>query len=78
MSFRPFFLESIIPDANRLKFWVDNRELIERPIYVRMMINAMQASIKEQNFNQLNQWLAFSKWILTHPDRKHVWNHRGK
>ena len=39
--FQTFFRASIIPNTNRLRFWMDNRELIERPIYVRMMINGM-------------------------------------
>ena len=75
-TFQTFFRESIIPDANRLKFWIDNRELIERPIYVRMMINAMQAHVKGRNFDQIDQWLTFSEWVLTHPDREHGGDHR--
>ena len=67
-AFQTFFRESIIPDANRLRFWIDNRKLIERPIYVRMMINAMQAHVKGRDFDQLDQWLTFGEWILTHPN----------
>ncbi len=69
-TFQTIFRESIIPDPNRLKFWMENRERIERPIYVRMMIYAMQALIKEQNFDQLNEWLTFCEWVLSHPDRE--------
>ena len=76
-TFQTFFRESIIPDANRLRFLIDNRELIERPIYVRMMINAMQAHVKSRNFDKLNEWLVFSEWVLTHPDPDHEGDHRG-
>ena len=48
-----------------------NRERIERPIYVRVMIYAMQALVKEKNFDQLNEWLTFCEWVLSHPDREH-------
>ncbi len=69
--FQTVFKESIIPDPNRLKFWMKNRERIERPIYIRVMIYAMQALVKERNFDQLNEWLTFSEWVLSHPDREH-------
>lgn len=70
-TFQTIFRESIIPDPNRLKFWIENRERIERPIYVCMMIYAMQALIKEQNFDQLNEWLTFCEWVLSHSDQEH-------
>ena len=70
-EFQTVFKKSIIPDTNRLRFWMDNRERIERPIYVRMMIEAMQAHIKEKNFDQLNKWLTFCEWVLSHPNWKH-------
>ena len=68
-AFQTVFKESIIPDANRLRFWMENRERIERPIYVRLMINGMQAEVKEKNFDRLNEWLTFSEWVLSHPDQ---------
>ena len=70
-AFQTAFKESIIPDPVRLKFWMKNRERIERPIYVRVMIYAMQTLVKEKNFDQLNEWLTFSEWVLSHPDREH-------
>lgn len=75
-AFQTVFKETIIPDANRLWFWLENRERIERPIYVRMMIHAMQAEVEEKNFDKLNEWLAFSKWVLSHPDQEHERNYR--
>ena len=73
-AFQTFFGASIIPDSNKLKFWMENRERIERPIYVRTMINAMQADVKAKNFDKLDEWLAFSEWVLTHPDQEHEGN----
>lgn len=70
-AFQTVFKELIIPDPIRLKFWMENRDRIERLIYVRVMIYAMQALVKEQNFDQLNEWLTFSEWVLSHPDREH-------
>ena len=70
-AFQTVFRESIIPDPIRLKFWMKNRERIERPIYIRVMIYAMQALVKEKNFDQLNEWLTFCEWVLSHPDREH-------
>jgi len=68
-AFQSVFEKTIIPDANRLRFWIENRERIERPIYVRMMINGMQAEIKDKNFDRLAEWLAFGEWVLSHPDQ---------
>ena len=70
-AFQTVFRESIMPEANRLKFWMENRKRIERPIYVRVMIYAMQANVKAKNFDKLDEWLRFSEWILSHPDREH-------
>ena len=70
-AFQTIFKESIIPDPIRLKFWMKNRERVERPIYVRVMIYAMQANVKAKNFDKLDEWLGFSEWILSHSDREH-------
>ena len=70
-AFQTIFKETIIPDTNRLRFWLENRERIERPIYVRMMINVMQAEIKEKNLDRLDEWLKFSEWVLSHPCQRH-------
>ena len=70
-AFRSVFEKSILPDANRLQFWIENRERIERPIYVRMMIDGMQAEVKGKNFNRLDEWLTFNEWVLLHPNQEH-------
>lgn len=74
-AFQNVFEESIIPDPNRLKFWMENRGQIERPIYVRAMLKAMQADVKAKDFDKLDKWLAFSEWVLTHPDQEHKDDH---
>ena len=33
----------------------------------------MQARVKKKNFDQLNEWLNFNEWVLSHPD----WDHRS-
>lgn len=71
-AFQSVFTESIIPDDNRLEFWIEkNREQIKRPIYVRSMIQAMHIRVKEGNFEQLNRWLDFCKWVIFHSDEDH-------
>ena len=70
-AFQTVFKESIIPDTNRLRFWMENRDKIQRPIYVRMMINGMQADVNEKNFDRLNEWLRFSEWVLSYPDQEY-------
>ena len=70
-AFQTVFKETIIPNANRLRFWLENRERIERPIYVRTMINVMQAEVQEKNFDKINEWLKFCEWVLSRPDQEH-------
>ena len=70
-TFQTVFKDTIIPTAVRLRFWLENRERIERPIYVRMMLNGMQEHVKAKNFDKLNEWFAFCEWVLSHPDREH-------
>ena len=70
-AFQTFFRETIMPDPSRLMFWMTNRKRIERPIYVRRMIYAMEAQVKEKNFDQLDEWFTFCEWVLSHPDRGH-------
>ena len=68
-AFQSVFIESIIPDDDRLEFWIEkNREQIKRPIYVRSMIQAMHIQVKEGNCERLNRWLDFCKWVISHSD----------
>ena len=67
-AFQTVFKDSIIPNAGRLRFWLENRERIERPIYVRMMLKGMQEHVEAKHFDKLNEWLTFCEWVLSHPD----------
>ena len=69
-TFQSIFRDSILPDANRFRLWARSRERIERPIFVRAMINGMQEYIKGENFDRLDEWLTFCEWVLSHPDQE--------
>ena len=43
-AFKTIFKKSIIPDPNRLRFWIVNLEKIERPIFLESMLAGMQES----------------------------------
>lgn len=68
--FKSLFKDSILHDKERLAFWMHkgNRERIERPVYVKTIIQAIHEHVKEQNFEQLDLWFGFSEWVLSHPD----------
>ena len=68
-AFQTVFKESIIPYANRLRFWMKNHEKIENPTYVQAMINVMRELVTAKNFDNLNEWLRFCEWVLLHIDR---------
>ena len=70
-AFQTVVKESIIPNANRLKFWMENHEKIKRSSYVRAMINVMQEQVTAQNFDNLNEWLSFGNRVLSHTDCQH-------
>ena len=68
-AFQSVFTESIIPDDDRLAFWIErNRERIERPIYARHMIQAMRAQVEGGDLEQCDRWFDFCKWVLSHSD----------
>ena len=68
-AFQTVFSKSIIPDTSRLRFWLDNRERIERPIYIRAMVDEMKERVRAKNFDRLNEWLMFCEWILSYEDQ---------
>ena len=70
--FQSLFKEKIVPDPERLAFWLANRDRIARPVYVAAMLKAMLELVKEKNFDKLDQWLAFCAWVLSHPDTARV------
>ena len=76
-EFQSVFRDSITPDTDRLRFWMENREGIERPIYVCAMVEGMQERVKAKDFDKLNEWLPFCEWVLSHPDREHEEGYRS-
>lgn len=67
-AFQAVFKDAIVPVPTRLAFWFENRDRIERPIYVKAMVQAMQTITKEKWFEQLVDWLGFCDWILDRPN----------
>lgn len=70
--FQSLFKEKIVPDVERLAFWLANRDRIARPVYVAAMLKAILELVKEKNFDKLDQWLEFCAWVLSHPDTARV------
>lgn len=70
--FQSFFKDQILEDKNRLTFWLRNRDRVARPVYVAAMLKAMLELVKENNFEKMEQWLEFCKWVLSHPDTARV------
>ena len=67
-AFRTAFRDSILPDDERLGFWLDGKERIQRPIYVRAITGAMQEYISGGNNSRLRETFDFCGWVLSHPD----------
>ena len=67
-AFQTVFKDTIISAEKRLTFWLENRDRIERPVYVRAIILAIQEHVKEQHYEQLELWFEFCEWVLSHPD----------
>ena len=69
-AFGELFLETVVPDPDRLSFWLDNRERIERPIYVCRMIGAMGSRFETGDLSSLGWCLELCDWVLSHADRE--------
>lgn len=70
--FQSLFKERIVPEDERLAFWMSHRDNIARPIYVAAMVKGMQELAKDKNFDKLDQWTEFCGWALSHPDSEHI------
>lgn len=70
--FQSLFKEKILQGGNRLAFWMTNRDRVARPVYVAAMLKAMLELVKEKNFDNLDQWIEFCAWTLSHPDTARV------
>ena len=68
-AFQSIFKEVITPNEPRLQFWIENRDQLERPIYVKAIVSAIQEQVKLKKFDKLDQWFDFCEWVLSHPDQ---------
>ena len=68
-TFESTFKEVILLDESRVRFWIDNRHRIERPIYVQAMVSAIHERVKAKQFDSLDHWFDLCEWVLSHPDR---------
>ena len=67
-AFQTVFKDTIISDEKRLAFWLENRDRIERPVYVKAIVRAIHEHVKEQHYERLDLWFEFCEWVLSHPD----------
>ena len=67
-AFQDVFRERIIPAPERHRFWMENRGRIVESDFVESMINAMRKCVEANNFDNLDEWLMFIEWVLSHPD----------
>ena len=68
-TFEAIFKEIILPDESRLHFWIDNRDRIQRPIYVRAIVSVIHEQVKSKQFDRLGQWFELCEWVLSHSDQ---------
>ena len=71
-AFKTVFKDTIISDEKRLTFWLENRDRIERPVYFKAIVQAIQEHVKEQHYKGLDLWFEFCEWVLSHPDRHEI------
>lgn len=69
-AFQVVFRDCVLPDPARLQFWLENRDRVQRPIYVKAMTKEMQYYIKGGNLNRLHETLYFCEWVISHPDQE--------
>ena len=66
--FQTLFKEQVVHNRERLTFWMTNRDRIERPVYIVAMLKSMLELVKEKKFENLDLWIEFCSWVLSHPD----------
>jgi hypothetical protein len=76
-EFGSIFRGSIATDESRLAFWMQNLRHIQRPVYVRAIIEAAQETVKSRAFDKLPLWFDVCEWILSHPDAEPEEGSRG-
>ena len=67
-AFQTVFKDTIISNEKRLTFWMENRDRIERPVYVKVLSRRIQEHVKEQHYERLDLWFGFCEWALSQPN----------
>ena len=67
-EFGSLFSTAIAGDQSRLNFWIRHLRKIERPVYVRAIVEAAQQMVKNRDFDRLSVWFDICEWILSHAD----------
>ena len=68
-AFQSIFKEDILPEGPRLRFWIENRDRLERPIYVEAIVSAIQEQLELKDFDKLEQSFDLCEWVLSQPDQ---------
>ena len=66
--FKTVFRDSILHEDDRLSFWLEHLDGIERTIYVETMVKAMEEDLKDAKLDRLQESLTVCEWVLAHPD----------
>ena len=69
-AFQSAARDVVLEDDLRLRFWVENRDRIEKPIFVKALVGAMRESVVAKNFSRLGQFLEFCQWVLSRPEHE--------
>ena len=67
-EFGEAFAKSVSLNDDRCRFWMDNLTRIERPIYVREIINAVKDILETAASDRLGGWLSICEWVVAHQD----------
>lgn len=64
-DFKKIINELIKEKSDRVKFWIENKNAIYRPIYVTSIIEAIKELIGENDFSDIDSWFDFFNWVLS-------------
>lgn len=67
-EFQSLFSTAILPNKERLDFWLKHKTELKRPIYIRSMLQAMSKDTQENAFSNIDTWLDFCAWVLELPN----------
>ena len=66
-AFQSAARDVVVTDDLRLSFWVENRDRIEKPIFVKALVGAMREAVIGKNYCCLGEFLEFCQWVLSRP-----------